>query len=110
MIYTGVASGYIVKCENGQTIYFAGDTAIFGDMRLIGEMYQPDIAFLPIGDFSTMGPAQAAKASELLGVKQIVPMHYGTFPVLTGTPAKLRELVAARGVQVLELKPGETAS
>jgi L-ascorbate metabolism protein UlaG (beta-lactamase superfamily) len=110
VIYTGVAAGYVVKCENGQTFYFAGDTAIFGDMRLIGEMYQPDIAFLPIGDVYTMGPAQAAKASELLGVKQVVAMHYGTFPALTGTPAKLRELVAPRGVQVLELKPGETAS
>lgn len=109
VVYTGVATGYVVKFENGQTIYFAGDTSIFGDMRLIAEMYKPEIAFLPIGDFYTMGPEQAATASELLGVKQIVPMHYGTFPVLTGTPARLRELVASRGVQVLELKPGETA-
>src|SRR5215813_7118909 len=109
-IYTGVATGYVVTFENGQTIYYSGDTSIFGDMRLIGEMYKPDIAFLPIGDLYTMGPEQAAKASELLGVKQIVPMHYGTFPALTGTPAKLRELVTPKGVQVLELKPGETAS
>jgi L-ascorbate metabolism protein UlaG (beta-lactamase superfamily) len=110
VIYTGVATGYVVSFENGLTIYYAGDTSIFGDMRLIGEMYQPQIAFLPIGDLYTMGPEQAAKACELLGVKQVVPMHYGTFPALTGTPAKLRELVAPRGVQVLELKPGETAS
>ena len=109
-IYMGVATGYVVKFEDGLTIYFAGDTAIFGDMRLIGEMYRPQTAFLPIGDFYTMGPEQAAKACELLGVKQVVPMHYGTFPVLTGTPAKLRPLVEPRGVQVLELKPGETAS
>ncbi len=109
VVYTGAATGYVVKFENGQTIYYAGDTSIFGDMRLIGEIYKPDIAFLPIGDLYTMGPDQAAKASELLGVKQIVPMHYGTFPALTGTPARLRELVAPRGVQVLELKPGETA-
>ena len=108
--YTGVATGYVVKLENGQTIYYAGDTSIFYDMKLIGEIYKPEIAFLPIGDFYTMGPEQAAKASELLGVRQIVPMHYGTFPALTGTPAKLRELVASRGVQVLELTPGETAS
>ena len=74
-------------------------------MRLIGEMYQPAIAFLPIGDLYTMGPEQAAKACELLGVKQVVPMHYGTFPALTGTPARLRELVEPRGVQVLELQP-----
>jgi L-ascorbate metabolism protein UlaG (beta-lactamase superfamily) len=109
-IYLGVATGYVIRFEDGLTIYYAGDTSIFGDMRLIGEMYQPQIAFLPIGDLYTMGPEQAAKASELLGVKQIVPMHYGTFPALTGTPAKLRELVVPRGVQVLELTPGETAS
>jgi L-ascorbate metabolism protein UlaG (beta-lactamase superfamily) len=109
-VYTGLATGYVVKFENGQTIYFAGDTDVFGDMKLIGELYQPTIAFLPIGDFYTMGPLQAAKACELLGVKQVVPMHYGTFPALTGTPAKLRELVSPRGVQVLELKPGETTS
>ena len=110
IIYLGVASGYVVTFEDGLTIYFAGDTSVFGDMRLIGEMYRPAIAFLPIGDLYTMGPEQAAKACELLGVKQVVPMHYGTFPALTGTPARLRELVEPRGVQVLELKPGETAS
>ena len=110
IIYLGVATGYIVTFENGQTIYFAGDTSVFGDMRLIAEMYRPEIAFLPIGDLYTMGPEQAAKACELLCVKQVVPMHYGTFPALTGTPAKLRELVEPRGVQVLELTPGETAS
>ena len=109
-VYAGVATGYVVRFENDLTIYFAGDTSVFGDMRLIGELYRPAIAFLPIGDFFTMGPEQAAKACELLGVKQVVPMHYGTFPVLTGTPAKLRPLVEPRGVQVLELKPGETAS
>ena len=110
IIYLGVATGYVITFEDGLTIYYSGDTSIFGDMRLIGEMYSPSIAFLPIGDLYTMGPEQAAKACELLGVKQVVPMHYGTFPALTGTPAKLRELVAPRGVQVLELKPGETAS
>jgi L-ascorbate metabolism protein UlaG (beta-lactamase superfamily) len=110
IIYLGVATGFVVKFEDGLTIYYSGDTSVFGDMRLIGEMYSPTIAFLPIGDLYTMGPEQAAKACELLGVKQVVPMHYGTFPALTGTPAKLRELVAQRGVQVLELKPGETAS
>jgi L-ascorbate metabolism protein UlaG (beta-lactamase superfamily) len=107
--YAGVATGYVVRFEDGMTIYFAGDTALFGDMRLIGELYRPRIAFLPIGDHFTMGPEQAAKACELLGVEQIVPMHYGTFPVLTGTPAKLRECLTSR-VQVLELRPGETAS
>jgi L-ascorbate metabolism protein UlaG (beta-lactamase superfamily) len=110
IVYLGLATGYIIRFENGLTVYFAGDTSIFGDMRLIGEMYSPRIAFLPIGDLYTMGPEQAARASELLGVKQVVPMHYGTFPALTGTPAQLRALVEPRGVQVLELKPGETAS
>jgi L-ascorbate metabolism protein UlaG (beta-lactamase superfamily) len=109
IIYLGGATGYVVTFENGQTIYYAGDTSVFGDMRLIGEMYHPQIAFLPIGDLYTMGPEQAAKACELLDVKQVVPMHYGTFPALTGTPAKLRELVEPRGVKVLELRPGETA-
>jgi L-ascorbate metabolism protein UlaG (beta-lactamase superfamily) len=110
VLYTGVAAGYVVRFENGLTIYYAGDTAIFEGMRLIGELYHPQIAFLPIGDVHTMGPEQAAKACELVGVKQVVPMHYGTFPGLTGTPAMLRTLVEPRGVQVLELRPGETAT
>jgi L-ascorbate metabolism protein UlaG (beta-lactamase superfamily) len=109
-VYLGLATGYVIAFENGLTIYFAGDTSVFGDMRLIGELYTPAIAFLPIGDVYTMGPEQAAKACELFGVRQVVLMHYGTFPALTGTPAKLRQLVEPRGVQVLELKPGETAS
>jgi L-ascorbate metabolism protein UlaG (beta-lactamase superfamily) len=109
IVYLGIATGYVVRFEDGLTIYFAGDTSLFGDMRLIGEMYRPGIAFLPIGDLYTMGPEQAAKACELLGVRQVVPMHYGTFPALTGTPARLRELVP-KGVEVVELKPGETAS
>jgi L-ascorbate metabolism protein UlaG (beta-lactamase superfamily) len=110
IVYLGVAAGYVITFEDGLTIYYAGDTSIFGDMRLIGEMYRPQIAFLPIGDLYTMGPEQAAKACELLGVRQVVPMHYGTFPALTGTPATLRALVEPRGIQVLELKPGETAA
>ena len=109
-MYAGLATGYVIRFENGLTIYFAGDTSVFGDMRLIAEMHRPAIAFLPIGDLYTMGPEQAAKACELLAVKQVVPMHYGTFPALTGTPERLRQLVEPRGVLVLELKPGETAS
>jgi L-ascorbate metabolism protein UlaG (beta-lactamase superfamily) len=110
IVYLGVATGYVIQFEDGFRIYYAGDTSVFGDMRLIGELYQPSIAFLPIGDLYTMGPEQAAKACELLGAKQVVPMHYGTFPALTGTPTRLRELVEPRGVKVLELRPGETAS
>jgi L-ascorbate metabolism protein UlaG (beta-lactamase superfamily) len=110
LVYLGHPAGYIIGFEDGLTIYFAGDTDVFGDMRLIGEMYQPAIAFLPIGDRFTMGPEAAARAVDLLGVRQVVPMHFGTFPFLTGTPAALRKFVEPKGVEVLELKPGETAT
>jgi L-ascorbate metabolism protein UlaG (beta-lactamase superfamily) len=109
MIYMGEPAGYVIALEDGIVLYYAGDTSLFGDMRLIGEMYRPDIAFLPIGDRFTMDPAAAAKACVLLGVRQVVPMHWGTFPMLTGTPAELKPLVEANGIQLLELKPGETA-
>jgi L-ascorbate metabolism protein UlaG (beta-lactamase superfamily) len=109
VVYTGIATGYVIKFEDGTTVYFAGDTSVFGDMRLIAEIYKPSIGFLPIGDLYTMGPEQAAKACELLGLSHVVPMHYGTFPALTGTPAKLRELLGSR-TQVLELRPGETSA
>ena len=109
MIYMGEPCGFIVRLEDDRRIYFAGDTDVFGDMRLIGELYRPDIAFLPIGDRFTMGPESAARASAMLGVKQVVPMHWGTFPVLTGTPAALKKLLEPSGVHVLELQPGETA-
>jgi L-ascorbate metabolism protein UlaG (beta-lactamase superfamily) len=108
-LYVGTATGFVVRMEDGRAIYFAGDTALFGDMRLIREMYAPEIAFLPIGDHYTMNPAAAAKACEMLGVRQVVPMHYGTFPVLTGSPDELKKLVEPTGVDVLVLKPGETA-
>jgi L-ascorbate metabolism protein UlaG (beta-lactamase superfamily) len=109
MVYMGEPAGFVVRLEDGRSIYFAGDTCLFGDMRLIGEMYKPEIAFLPIGDRFTMDPRAAAKACEFLGVRQVVPMHWGTFPLLTGTPAMLKEALGSRGVHVLELKPGETA-
>src|SRR3954468_6088099 len=108
--YVGIATGFVVRLEDDRALYFAGDTALFGDMRLIKELYAPEIAFLPIGDHFTMGPAAAAKACEFLGIRQVVPMHYGTFPQLTGTPEELKKLVEPRGVDVLVLKPGETAS
>ena len=109
IVYLGEPCGFVVKLENGQTIYFAGDTALFTDMKLIGELYQPDIAFLPIGDRFTMGPDTAAMAAKWLGVRQVVPMHWGTFPVLTGTPTELKKHLAGTSIEVLELKPGETA-
>ena len=108
--YVGLATGFVVRMEDGRAVYFAGDTALFGDMRLIKELYAPEIAFLPIGDHYTMDPAAAAKACELLGVRQVVPMHYGTFPALTGSPDELKRLVGPLGIDVLVLKPGETAS
>jgi L-ascorbate metabolism protein UlaG (beta-lactamase superfamily) len=108
--YLGEAAGFVLTFENGLTVYFAGDTSLFGDMRLIHEMYKPTVAFLPIGDLFTMDPAAAAKACELLGVKIVIPMHYGTFPVLTGRPEQLRELVAPLGVEVIEMAPGETVT
>jgi len=109
LVYLGDPAGFMVKLENGQTIYYAGDTSLFGDMKLIGELYKPDIAFLPIGDRFTMGPDTAAMAARWLGVKQVVPMHYGTFPLLTGTPEQLENHLAGSGIEVLVLKPGETA-
>jgi L-ascorbate metabolism protein UlaG (beta-lactamase superfamily) len=108
MVYMGEPAGYVVRLENGISVYFAGDTCLFGDMRLIGEMYRPDIAFLPIGDRFTMDPAAATRACEFLGVRQVVPMHWGTFPILTGTPAQLKAFVEPKGIEVLELRPGET--
>ena len=106
--YLGPASGYVVRFEEGLSLYFAGDTALFGDMRIIRERYAPSIAFLPIGDRFTMGPEDAAIAAEWLGVGTVVPMHYGTFPQLTGTPEELRRHAGPRGLQVLELRAGET--
>lgn len=107
--YLGEAAGFVLRAPGAPTVYFAGDTGLFGDMRLIAELYAPDIACLPIGDVFTMGPEQAARACAMLGVRQVLPIHHGTFPLLTGTPDALRALVASLGVQVLDLKPGETA-
>jgi L-ascorbate metabolism protein UlaG (beta-lactamase superfamily) len=108
IIYGGEAVGYLLELENGFRIYHAGDTAIFGDMKLYGEHFKPDLAVLPIGDYFTMDPRQAAYACEMLGVKYVIPSHYATFPILTGTPAMLRQELATRGYdcQVLDTKPG----
>ena len=108
-VYLGQPAGFVVRLENDEVIYFAGDTAVFGDMKLIAEMYAPRIGFLPIGDHFTMGPDGAAVAARLLGLRQIVPMHYGTFPVLTGTPERLKALVAPLGTDILVLEPGQTS-
>lgn len=109
IVYVGGAAGFVLRAAGAPTIYFAGDTGIFGDMKIIGEIYKPEIAFLPIGDHYTMGPDTAARAAQWLGVRQVVPMHWGTFPVLRGTPGQLKQHLATTGIEVLELKPGETA-
>ncbi len=111
LVAGGEAAGFVVEFEHGPTLYHAGDTSLFGDMRLIRTLYRPDIAFLPIGDLYTMGPRAAALACEMLKPKYIVGMHYGTFPALTGTPEQLRKhLPAVMRRRVLELKPGTPVS
>ena len=104
--YLGEATGIVVELENGTTLYFAGDTCVFTDMQLIGRIYSPDVAVLPIGGHFTMDPREAAVALELLGVRRCIPCHYGTFPLLKGTPDELREL--APGVEVVSPEPGQT--
>jgi L-ascorbate metabolism protein UlaG (beta-lactamase superfamily) len=108
-LYLGEPAGFVVELENGFKLYHAGDTAVFGDMRLIRDLYAPDLAMLPIGGHFTMGPREAALAVELLGVGHVLPIHYGTFPILAGTPAQLRDELGKRGlgdVEVHELQPG----
>jgi L-ascorbate metabolism protein UlaG (beta-lactamase superfamily) len=107
--YAGESCGFVIEAEDGFKLYVAGDTNVFGDMSLIGRIYSPDVAIIPIGDHFTMGPKEAAVALELLGVKRCVPCHYGTFGLLTGTPEALRELAPA-GVEILAPQPGETLS
>jgi L-ascorbate metabolism protein UlaG (beta-lactamase superfamily) len=106
-LYLGEPCGFVVEMENGTKLYFAGDTSVFMDMQLIGRIYEPDVAILPIGDHFTMGPREAAVALELLNVKRCIPCHYGTFPILTGTPEQLRELT---DVELLTPEPGETVT
>lgn len=106
MIEGGTANGFILRFPDGLVAYQAGDTDVFGDMALIGEMYEPDVCVLPIGDFYTMGPEGAAHAVRLLGARQVLCGHFGTFPVLDGTPARLREL-AGDGVDVPDISPGD---
>jgi L-ascorbate metabolism protein UlaG (beta-lactamase superfamily) len=112
-IYLGEPVGLIVELEDGFRFYFAGDTDVFGDMRMIAERYRPSLAFLPIGGHFTMDPVAAAQAVELLGVDAVAPMHYGTFPILAGTPDQLREELAARRlghVTVHDTSPGGSIS
>ena len=106
--YGGEAAGYVIELEEGPKLYFAGDTCVFSDMQLIGRIYRPDLAVIPIGDHYTMGPREAAVALELLGVQRCVPGHWGTFGLLTGTPQELQKLAPNVKVEVLE--PGDSVT
>ena len=108
-LYLGDPVGLIVELENGFRFYFAGDTTAFGDMALIRELHAPQLAFLPIGGHFTMGPREAALAAGLLGVEDVVPIHYGTFPILTGTPAELRTALDERGLSSVRIHAPEPA-
>jgi L-ascorbate metabolism protein UlaG (beta-lactamase superfamily) len=108
IVYAGDPAGFVVEFPDKRTAYFAGDTAVFSDMALIAELYQPELCFLPIGDLYTMCPKQAALAVKLLKPKTVIPMHYGTFPPLTGRPEQLAERIAGQGIAVLAPQPGET--
>jgi len=108
-LYAGEPAGLVIRMPGGFSVYHTGDTALFGDMKLIGELYKPDVALLPIGDHFTMGPREAAHAIRFLGVKHVVPMHYATFPVLTGSPEELKQHAKdIPGLQIHALKPGES--
>lgn len=109
LIYGGVAAGYVVRMPNGYSFHHAGDTALYGDMKLTAELYEPELGFVPIGDLFTMGPREAAYACRFLGLRQVVPIHYGTFPPLTGTPDAFERELAALGIdcEVLTLAAGD---
>ncbi len=111
-IYLGEPAGYVIEFDSGLSVYAAGDTCLFGDMEWIAELYAPDLAILPIGDHFTMDPVQAAYAAELTGVEAVIPCHWGTFPLLTGTPEDLEEELEALevDVDVLAMEPGQTLS
>ena len=106
LVYGGEACGYVVEFSNGLKIYHAGDTNVFGDMKIIHDLYAPDVALIPIGDHYTMGVREAAYACNLLQAKTVIPMHFGTFPPLIGRPSDLKKLVP--NTEILEMKPGQT--
>jgi L-ascorbate metabolism protein UlaG (beta-lactamase superfamily) len=112
ILYGGEAAGFVIRLEDGLILYHAGDTGLFGDMALIGGMYKPEIAMVPIGNHYTMGPIEAACACKFLRANKVVPMHYGSFPALTGTVEEFSKELASQQVdtQLVELKPGESMS
>ncbi len=108
--YGGEPCGFVITLEDGETVYHAGDTGLFYDMKLIGDLYQPEIALLPIGDHYVMGPREAAKACQLLRPAKVIPMHYQTFPVLSGTVEEFKAFLQKEDYQpeVIVLRPGES--
>jgi L-ascorbate metabolism protein UlaG (beta-lactamase superfamily) len=109
MIYAGEPAGYVVHAPDGRPFNHAGDTNVFSDMRLIREIYEPALAMLPIGDRFTMGPREAALACKFLAPSHVLPIHWGTFPLLTGTPAQLKQRLAEQpAVTVVDVKPGQS--
>lgn len=112
IVSMGEPVGYVLRMENGFTIYHTGDTAVTSDMQIVGDLYRPDLTILPIGDYFTMDPRQAAYALKLIRSKYAIPSHFGTFPILTGTPDELRRYAGEFGVQVevIALRPGESVS
>ena len=110
LIAAGDPGGFVIEFPNGFVAYHAGDTAVFKDMELIRELYHPELAMLPIGSHYVMSPAEAALACRMLKPRWVIPMHYGTFPVLTGTPAELIELLKGENITVIPLKPGESVA
>ena len=109
MIYGGNPGGYVVRTPEGYTFFHMGDTDVYSDLRLVAEIHQPDLVFLPIGDNYTMGPKGAAHTCLLMGLKTVIPIHWGTFPILTGTPDALQSELTARGsdTEVVALEPGQ---
>jgi len=105
--YAGVAVGFVLTIANGPVLYHAGDTAVFSDMKLIKELYHPELAMLPIGGFYTMGPREAALAAQFIEPKAILPIHFGTFPPLTGTPDQLNEYLNG-SIEIIRVAPGES--
>jgi L-ascorbate metabolism protein UlaG (beta-lactamase superfamily) len=104
-MYLGEPIGFVIELEDGMRVLFGGDTDVYGDMKLLGEMHRPDVAFLPIGGHYTMGPAGAARAAAMWGVRAVVPIHYGTFPILAGTPDHLRSELLSVGASVDVVAP-----
>jgi L-ascorbate metabolism protein UlaG (beta-lactamase superfamily) len=107
IVYLGPAVGYILQFANSATVYHTGDTGVFGDMQLFGQLYQPDTVVLPIGGWFTMDPRQAALAARLTRARRAIPGHFGTFPLLSGTPEQLRQELDGAQIEVVALEPGQ---